>query len=124
MRSLTMAAALATAAVCISTLPATRADAAAFGPASGLALAANAVDVTENVQYYYGGRRHCWYPDGWHGPGWYWCGYRLRQGYGWGGPEGWHGWSYGPPPPRRPPPPPMYRRPPPPPPHRPPPPRW
>jgi hypothetical protein len=22
----------------------------------------------------------CWYPDGWHGPGYYWCGYRP-EGY-------------------------------------------
>ena len=31
-------------------------------------------------------------PDGWHGPGWYWCGYHHRVGLGWGGPEGWNGW--------------------------------
>lgn len=29
----------------------------------------------------------CWYPRGWHGPGYYWCGY--RQG-GWGGHHPWH----------------------------------
>jgi hypothetical protein len=25
----------------------------------------------------------CFYPDGWHGPGFYRCGYRLRAGEGW-----------------------------------------
>src|SRR5258708_92267 len=39
----------------------------------------------ENVQYYFGGRQFCWYPAGWHGPGWYWCGYAFRRGLGWGG---------------------------------------
>ena len=51
------------------------------------------IGLVENVQYLYGGRRHCWYDDGWHGPGWYWCGYRLRQGLGWGGERGWNGWE-------------------------------
>ncbi|HZZ31714.1 MAG TPA: hypothetical protein VFE10_06935 [Phenylobacterium sp.] len=49
----------------------------------------------EAVQYFWGGRNYCWYFDGWHGPGWYWCGYRFRRGYGWGGPEGWRGWGHG-----------------------------
>jgi hypothetical protein len=26
--------------------------------------------------------------------GWYWCGYRLRKGLGWGGPEGYQGWKH------------------------------
>ena len=50
----------------------------------------------ENVQFpfpFFGGHRYCWYFDGWRGPGWYWCGYRWRRGLGWGGGEGWHGWS-------------------------------
>lgn len=41
-------------------------------------------------------------PRGWLGPGWYWCGYAWRSGYGWGGPWGWgwgrgwgRGWGYG-----------------------------
>jgi hypothetical protein len=52
--------------------------------------------VFEPAQFYlYGGRRYCWYDDGWHGPGFYWCGYRWRHGYGWGGPWGWHGWHHG-----------------------------
>ena len=40
----------------------------------------------EEVQLYvYGGRRYCFYPDGWRGPGYYWCGYAWRRGFGWGG---------------------------------------
>jgi hypothetical protein len=58
----------------------------------GAALEQNA--IVDHVQYRWGGREHCWYPSGWHGPGWYWCGYRLRVGQGWGGPAGWHGWHY------------------------------
>jgi hypothetical protein len=38
---------------------------------------------------------YCWYDDGWHGPGWYWCGYEGYEGYGWGGPYGWNGWGGG-----------------------------
>ncbi len=37
----------------------------------------------------WGGRQYCWYDGGWRGPGWYWCGYANRYGYGWGGPRGW-----------------------------------
>jgi hypothetical protein len=52
--------------------------------------------MLQPVQFYaWGGRNYCWYPDGWHGPGYYWCGYRYRRGYGWGGGFGWHGWGGG-----------------------------
>ena len=44
--------------------------------------------------YVYLGHHYCWY-DGWHGPGWYWCGYGWRRGYGWGGGYGWRGWHHG-----------------------------
>ena len=47
--------------------------------------------LIEQVSYRWAGREYCFYDDGWHGPGWYWCGYRLRSGLGWGGPTGWHG---------------------------------
>lgn len=50
----------------------------------------------ETVQYFYGGANYCWYDGGWHGPGFYWCGYAWRRGLGWGGPAGWRGWAYGP----------------------------
>ena len=40
----------------------------------------------------FGGHEWCWYDDGWRGDGWYWCGYGEREGYGWGGGEGFNGW--------------------------------
>jgi hypothetical protein len=46
------------------------------------------------AQFVYGGHDYCWYPSGWKGPGFYWCGYATRRGYGWGGPAGWMGYSY------------------------------
>jgi hypothetical protein len=46
----------------------------------------------EKTQFFFGGQNYCWYPIGWHGPGFYWCGYAERTGLGWGGPEGWRGW--------------------------------
>jgi hypothetical protein len=49
----------------------------------------------QSVQYFYGGRNYCWYPGGWHGPGYYWCGFAWRRGFGWGGPYGWRGWGPG-----------------------------
>jgi hypothetical protein len=49
----------------------------------------------ENVQYLFSGRNYCWYPNGWRGPGWYWCGFSDRRGLGWGGATGWNGWGNG-----------------------------
>ncbi len=49
----------------------------------------------EEAQYVWGGRHYCWYDGGWHGPGFYWCGYAWRHGYGWGGGYGWRGWHGG-----------------------------
>jgi len=70
--------------------------------------------IAEPVQFFFGGRQYCWYNRGWHGPGFYWCGYAFRRGFGWGGPAGWRGWRHvGPPPhvrgPRRGPPPRAHR---------------
>jgi hypothetical protein len=48
----------------------------------------------QTIQYFWGGRQWCWYFDGWHGPGYYWCGYRWRRGFGWGGPAGWNHWGW------------------------------
>jgi len=62
---------------------------------SNLGAAADRLGLVEKSQYFYAGREYCWYPDGWHGPGFYWCGYNLRPGFGWGGPVGWRGWHYG-----------------------------
>ena len=50
----------------------------------------------EKTQFVYAGRTYCWYPTGWRGPGYYWCGYAWRRGFGWGGPVGWNGWTAGP----------------------------
>jgi hypothetical protein len=49
--------------------------------------------LIKNIQYLWEGRSYCWYEDGWRAPGWYWCGYRLRQGLGWGGERGWRDWE-------------------------------
>jgi hypothetical protein len=49
--------------------------------------------LLEKAQYLWGGRNYCWYDGGWQGPGYYWCGYAWRRGFGWGGPVGWHGWA-------------------------------
>lgn len=68
-----------------------RAQAAAIAPA-GLRPAADQLATLDKIQFTFRGRRFCWYPNGWRGSGWYWCGYRLRRGRGWGGPRGWHGW--------------------------------
>lgn len=46
------------------------------------------------VQFFYGGRNYCWYNMGWHGPGFYWCGFASRRGMGWGGGAGWRGWDH------------------------------
>jgi hypothetical protein len=60
--------------------------------AAGVRTAFDRLAVVEHVQYRYGGRRHCWYDDGWNGRGWYWCGYAHRHGHGYGGGEGYRGW--------------------------------
>lgn len=51
--------------------------------------------AVEQTQFIFGGRNYCWYNAGWHGPGFYWCGYAMRRGYGWGGGAGWRGWNHG-----------------------------
>ena len=70
------------------------AQAASSALPSELAAAADTLGMVEQIQYIYGGRRHCWYDRAWHGPGWYWCGYAWRRGYGWGGPRGWNDWVW------------------------------
>jgi hypothetical protein len=44
--------------------------------------------------YALGGHSYCWYDGGWHGPGWYWCGYNYNNGVGWGGPLGFNFWFH------------------------------
>ena len=90
MRNLKVAVAIA-GAIGIGTLVSGAAQAA---PISGaLTDAAGMLNIVEQAQYVYGGRRHCWYRSGWQGPGWYRCGYQWRRGYGWGGASGWNGWA-------------------------------
>ncbi len=57
--------------------------------------AADELSMVDKAQYVWGGRRYCWYDDGWKGPGWYWCGRYLTPGFGWGGGVGWRGWGRG-----------------------------
>jgi hypothetical protein len=49
----------------------------------------------DRVQFIFGGHNFCWYDNGWQGPGFYWCGYAERRGFGWGGGAGWNGWQGG-----------------------------
>jgi hypothetical protein len=60
----------------------------------------SALDATNLVEqsalFVFEGRPYCFYFDGWHGPGWYRCGFAWRRGFGWGGVYGWQGWDYGP----------------------------
>jgi len=53
---------------------------------NGVASNAGQVAPSGKVQFVYGGRNYCRYSNGWHGLGWYWCGYAS---FGWGGPYGW-----------------------------------
>jgi len=74
---------------------ATTASAAPLSGAAAIITDAG-MSTVDKVDYYYDGRNYCWYYDGWHGPGWYWCGYAWRRGYGWGSPVyGWRGWAWG-----------------------------
>lgn len=95
MRKFTLALVLGAALAAGATLsvPAQATPAGALGP---LNTAAGDLNMIEQAQYVWGGRRYCWYAIGWKGPGWYRCGYAARRGYGWGGPVGWRGWYYGP----------------------------
>jgi hypothetical protein len=92
MRKIALALALAGGA--LFGLTAGSAQAAPLSAAPGaIGAAAESMSLIDTVQYVYMGRRHCWYPSGWKGPGWYVCGNRWRRGYGWGGPAGWQGWA-------------------------------
>src|SRR5882762_6955857 len=62
---------------------------------NGVSDAADELSMVDKAQYVWGGRRYCWYDDGWNGPGWYWCGRYLTPGFGWGGGGGWRGWGRG-----------------------------
>jgi hypothetical protein len=94
MRKFLLAVGIAGAVAAAGTLLPSRADAMTSGSAAGIGLAIDALNVVDTVQFVYGGRRHCWYATGWKGPGWYWCGYANRVGFGWGGGPGYRGWAY------------------------------
>jgi hypothetical protein len=68
------------------------AQAAPVSQIDHLSGVSNQFRQVEETQFVYRHRRYCFYPNGWHGPGFYWCGYAWRRGFGWGGPRGWHGW--------------------------------
>ena len=86
MKRFLFAAALSLASLAIPGAPA---QAMPRDPLTGLVTS----PIEEAQLYVYGGRRYCFYPDGWRGPGYYWCGYAWRRGFGWGGPMGWRGWG-------------------------------
>ena len=66
-----------------------------FVVAATTIMGAVTLPTTADAQVYVReGVRYCFYPDGWQGPGWYRCGYRWRQGLGWGGAYDW-GVSFG-----------------------------
>ena len=83
------------------------AAALAMSSGSGNAMSINigaglkpALDATDMMQkaavFIIEGYRYCFYFNGWHGPGWYRCGFAWRRNLGWGGEYGWQSWSYGP----------------------------
>src|ERR1700730_326754 len=95
MQKVVLALTAATSLVATGRLLTTAASAVPFARPDGIEAAASGVDVAETVQFFWEGRRYCWYDDGWQGPGFYWCGYRWQRGVGWGGGYGWHGWRHG-----------------------------
>ena len=78
----------ATAAVVVSG----NAGATSMSAPAAIRTAADSLNMTENVQFFWSGHDYCWYDDGWNGPGWYWCDMYLQSGIGWGGGYGWHHW--------------------------------
>jgi hypothetical protein len=79
------------------TLSASSGHAMSINIGAGIKPALDATDVIQKTAVYVvEGRRYCFYFDGWHGAGWYRCGFAHRRNLGWGGVYGWQGWSYGP----------------------------
>jgi hypothetical protein len=77
-----------------ATLALAPAQAAVQNGADTLRTAFDNGALIEQVQFRFGGREYCWYDEGWMGPGWYWCGYAYRVGFGWGGALGWNNWRH------------------------------
>jgi hypothetical protein len=82
---------LAIGSIC-ATVAAGPAQAAVQGGADAIRAASASNVLAEPVQFLWSGHNYCWADDGWRGPGWYWCGYAYRTGFGWGGPVGWNSW--------------------------------
>ena len=76
-------------------LPLANTAEAAIGDGVAASHVASQLLPVEKAQFVWGGRQYCWYDNGWRGPGFYWCGYAYRTGFGWGGGAGWHGWRGG-----------------------------
>jgi hypothetical protein len=78
-------------------LAAAQANAGSFPVQTGLTgSGSDLIDQVAVRVYVHEGQRYCFYFDGWHGPGWYRCGFAFRRGLGWGGVYGWNDWSYAP----------------------------
>ena len=77
-------------------LAATPASAGSFPVNTLSGIETGVVDTVAVRVYVHEGRRYCFYFDGWHGPGWYRCGFAWRRGLGWGGIYGWNSWTYAP----------------------------
>ena len=78
-------------------LVAAQANAGSFPVQTGLTgSGSDLIDQVAVRVYVHEGHRYCFYLNGWHGPGWYRCGFAFRRGLGWGGVYGWNDWSYGP----------------------------
>lgn len=77
-------------------LVATQASAGSFPVNRMTGVDTGLIDTVAVRIYVHEGRRYCFYFDGWHGPGWYRCGFAWRRGIGWGGVYGWNSWTYGP----------------------------
>jgi hypothetical protein len=85
-------------AIATATMEVNTVQAAPVSASVQLGTVADSFSLIEKTQYVSGGKQYCWYDNGWKGPGWYWCGYNLRQGFGYGGPPGWQNWHPGSPP--------------------------
>jgi len=85
------------AAVVALALSANSANAMSINLGAGLKPALDASDLVQKTAVFIvEGNRYCFYFNGWHGPGWYRCGFAWRRNLGWGGEYGWQSWSYGP----------------------------
>jgi uncharacterized membrane protein YgcG len=88
---------ISTAAVAVTMAAMTESDAISINAGAGIKPVIDAIDMMQKAQVFIvDGRRYCFYFDGWHGEGWYRCGYARRDGFGWGGEYGWQGWNYAP----------------------------